>query len=707
MKFMISDISDPIRSEDGWVSVASIFWIMGILAVGGVAIDYSNAQMAQNRLKAATDAAALAAVQDLPDRAAARKTVRDSIEANMPAEKYGNVSKIADIQFGSWDADTRSMDWDVSSPDAVRVVARHTDGMGYSGKLAPLISQIIGFDGWEIEEGSIAVKPESCTAEKGAMGDMTGYLLFVADGSVDANWQGATKGFIGDTAVNGLVTKDRSSGGVPYDGTIYTNAPQLTGWDGIVAQNTGTAWTSPNETARIDDLMTVFNNALSKFGAMDPTPGFENVAAADLDGMNSQNGTAETFVINITSGMSLSSSLNISGDATDLYVLRWDEDPYRSGFQGTVKLSSGGGVNPMGKLEPTNFINLAGNINASGGGAGQHESSGIVGDLGCSVFAFQGGTSIVNSSTRLTGNLCYARDVVSLTNQKAEDFTGSVMADSTMMFAYTEKNFLPTGGIHIGKHDVQLAREDARLKQLSADLLTETPNFVLPDPLVSSATVTADPGKVTVVNLTGLDLNGATLTLDGAGTYVFNFTGDTGTFDWSNTQIRLLNGATAESIFWNFKGAYDIVVNKESNVFRGHILAPNGSVIYHNPADFDGSIAALNVNLHSMFDLEGLPRMLSNGQVGQPSGLAKHLAKLQGDVGGGGFFTGYWLTTGDPDKGYESSALSNAIFVGGWYTSATKFSMTSGTSGVYVPPPPVLATPSTCSATESMTMLVR
>jgi len=63
-------------------------------------------------------------------------------------------------------------------------------------------------------------------------------------------------------------------------------------------------------------------------------------------------------------------------------------------------------------------------------------------------------------------------------------------------------------------------------------------------------------------------------------------------------------------------------------------------------------------------------------------------------ITGGGFFTGYWLTTGspttlDPTSGLytgDTASLSNAIFVGGWYTCTTKFSMTSGTSGVYVAP---------------------
>jgi len=57
------------------------------------------------------------------------------------------------------------------------------------------------------------------------------------------------------------------------------------------------------------------------------------------------------------------------------------------------------------------------------------------------------------------------------------------------------------------------------------------------------------------------------------------------------------------------------------------------------------------------------------------------------DFAGGGFFTGYWLTTGDPVSG-NTSAFNNAIFVGGWYTLTDRFSMTSGTSGVRVCPLP-------------------
>lgn len=46
------------------------------------------------------------------------------------------------------------------------------------------------------------------------------YLFFFANGSQDANWQGATKGFAGNVLVNGILASERTSGGVPFAGTI-------------------------------------------------------------------------------------------------------------------------------------------------------------------------------------------------------------------------------------------------------------------------------------------------------------------------------------------------------------------------------------------------------------------------------------------------------------------------------------------------------
>jgi hypothetical protein len=201
-------------------------------------------------------------------------------------------------------------------------------------------------------------------------GNLTDYLFVFTDGSDDANWQGASKGFVGDVSVNGIIADERTSGNVPYAGTIYTNDNTLSAWQNIVNNNPGQASSSLNETTRLAGLITELENAFTLINSLIVTPGYASVSAVSLNGLNTQNGNAETFVINVTSGFSVSSKINITGDANDLFILRWDDDAnFSNGYDGQVKFKSGGAIVPLGGLKASNFYHVAGDINASGGGS--------------------------------------------------------------------------------------------------------------------------------------------------------------------------------------------------------------------------------------------------------------------------------------------------------------------------------------------------
>ena len=201
------------------------------------------------------------------------------------------------------------------------------------------------------------------------MGHLTDYLLVFTNGSVGANWQGATKGFIGNVAVDGLQASQSTSGGVPFAGAIYTNAATASSWQNIANANAGQSFVSVNEVPRINGLKTDLENAFTQINALVTTPGYAGINVSSLDGLNTQNGMPETFVINITSGFQVSAQINISGDATDLFILRWDTDQnFSNGYNGQVKFQSGGAIVPGGGLMATNFINVAGDIKSSGGG---------------------------------------------------------------------------------------------------------------------------------------------------------------------------------------------------------------------------------------------------------------------------------------------------------------------------------------------------
>ena len=207
------------------------------------------------------------------------------------------------------------------------------------------------------------------------LGDQSDYLLFFADARTDANWQGATKGFVGDAAVNGIQADERTSGGVPYAGMISTNDTTLDAWQDIVDQNAGQAFASTGQIARISNLETELNNAFTQINALSVSAnyggfGFNGVSSTSLDGLDTTDGVCQTFVANITSELQVSSQINITGDACDVFVLRWDSDAnFVDGYEGQVKFQSGGAIVPHGGLKPSNFIHVAGDIGSSGGGS--------------------------------------------------------------------------------------------------------------------------------------------------------------------------------------------------------------------------------------------------------------------------------------------------------------------------------------------------
>lgn len=211
-------------------------------------------------------------------------------------------------------------------------------------------------------------------SDKVCLGQLTNYLFMFTNGSNDANWQGATKGFVGDAAVNGIDAKERNSGGVPYGGNIFTNDNSLGQWQNIINQNAAQSVGNFNEIDRINMLTINLNIAFAQINSLSPTLGYESVSSTSLDGLNTQDGLSQVVVINITSGLQVSAKIDITGDAGDVFILRWDADGDPSnGYQGITKFQSGGAIVPHGGLIATNFINVAGDISSSGGGSNPPE----------------------------------------------------------------------------------------------------------------------------------------------------------------------------------------------------------------------------------------------------------------------------------------------------------------------------------------------
>jgi len=202
------------------------------------------------------------------------------------------------------------------------------------------------------------------------LGNLPNYFMFYSDARADANWQGTSKGYIGNVAIDGIQAHEISAGTVAYSGTIYSNDSTLSGWQHIVDGSPGQAFSSLNNTMLISNLTTDLENAFTQINSLTVTAGYSGVSSTSLNGLNTQNGIAETYVINVTSGFTVSSKINITGDANDVFILRWDNDAnFSDGYEGNVKFQSGGAIVPLGGLLASNFIHVAGNINSGSGGS--------------------------------------------------------------------------------------------------------------------------------------------------------------------------------------------------------------------------------------------------------------------------------------------------------------------------------------------------
>lgn len=145
-------------SEDGTMTVGGLIFTVMILAVGGLAVDVSNAINQRAQLQVTADATAHDALytrnNELTITADEAKAVALALgDYNMPSAVYGTVLTAADIEFGVWDRTTRTFTPDEDSRSAVRVLT-HRDAAG-GNEVATHLLKFAGFDSWDVRTDSV------------------------------------------------------------------------------------------------------------------------------------------------------------------------------------------------------------------------------------------------------------------------------------------------------------------------------------------------------------------------------------------------------------------------------------------------------------------------------------------------------------------------------------------------------------------------
>lgn len=120
--------------ERGMVAVIAALVVPIMIGGAALAIDSVKANATIEQLRSAAEAAATAAVHDLPDETTARATAISYANKNKPAGTTGEVMSDAEVVFGNWDDDTGTFDPAGSPVNAVRATASLSSTKGNAPK---------------------------------------------------------------------------------------------------------------------------------------------------------------------------------------------------------------------------------------------------------------------------------------------------------------------------------------------------------------------------------------------------------------------------------------------------------------------------------------------------------------------------------------------------------------------------------------------
>ncbi len=153
------------HNESGWVTPFSLLMMVVILMMGGLAIDYANGLRVKSQLRAAVDAAALAAVIDLPDTTAATAAGMAITNAYFPSERGRKSINPSDFIYGFVDDTTGIFVQGAAPTNAVRVLAGRDNSRG--NPLATYLLGIVGIDELEIGASAIARLKSNAKCDNG------------------------------------------------------------------------------------------------------------------------------------------------------------------------------------------------------------------------------------------------------------------------------------------------------------------------------------------------------------------------------------------------------------------------------------------------------------------------------------------------------------------------------------------------------------
>ncbi|PQO22642.1 hypothetical protein C2I36_11800 [Rhodobacteraceae bacterium WD3A24] len=146
-----------LRREDGYVTALSLYLLVAMFMLGGLALDVANVMAERAHLQVTADSSAHAAIMTrrTQGEGAAADAALELARRNMPPERHGTVIRRGDIEFGRWDQEARRFHPEPGAAGAVRVRAARTDTRGNG--LATYLLHWVGLAEWNLNVQAVFV----------------------------------------------------------------------------------------------------------------------------------------------------------------------------------------------------------------------------------------------------------------------------------------------------------------------------------------------------------------------------------------------------------------------------------------------------------------------------------------------------------------------------------------------------------------------
>lgn len=161
------------RNEFGGLTIMNLVMIVVLAIFAGVGIDMANLIAARTQLQTAADSAAHTALLLREQMSAddAKQAAIDTALENMPNGRYGDVLRVSNIHFGTYDRSTKVFSVDDSERDAVFV---KTDRLGDNANpVSSFLLQLVGFSEWDVRTTAVYETWRPNCFEEGMVGEDT------------------------------------------------------------------------------------------------------------------------------------------------------------------------------------------------------------------------------------------------------------------------------------------------------------------------------------------------------------------------------------------------------------------------------------------------------------------------------------------------------------------------------------------------------